>query len=70
MELKTLLFETRGEHNTDATLAIACERAVELGIRQVVVASSHGQTARKAQAYPRTFHALEIREALAKPRVP
>lgn len=50
MELKTLLFETGGEHNTDATLAIALERARALGIRQVVVASSHGATARKAHA--------------------
>ena len=50
MELRTLLFETGGEHNTDATLQIAWERARALGIRQVVVASSHGETARKAQA--------------------
>ena len=50
MELKTLLFEQAGEQNTDATLRIARERALALGIRQVVVASSHGATARKAQA--------------------
>ncbi len=50
MELKTLLFEEPGKQNTDATLAIAKERAVALGIKQVVVASSHGSTARKAQA--------------------
>lgn len=58
MELKTLLFETRGEHNTDATLAITRERAIALGIKQVVVASSHGGTARKAQA---AFGPLGIR---------
>ena len=50
MELKTLLFETAGEHNTDATLRIAAERALALGIKQAVVASSHGLTARKAHA--------------------
>ncbi len=50
MELRTLLFEQSGEHNTDATLTIALERAQALGIRQIVVASSHGGTARKAQA--------------------
>lgn len=50
MELKTLLFETPGKHNTDATLAIARERAQALGIKQVVVASSHGFTARRAHA--------------------
>ena len=35
MELRSLLFETGGEHNTDATLQIAWERARALGIRQV-----------------------------------
>jgi len=50
MELKTLVFEKAGEHNTDATLRIAKDRALELGIKQVVVASSHGGTARKAQS--------------------
>jgi len=50
MELKTLIFEKAGKHNTDATLQIAKERALALGIKQVVVASSHGYTARKAQA--------------------
>ncbi len=49
MELTTLLFETPGEQNTDATIAIARARAQALGIKQVVVASSHGFTARKAQ---------------------
>jgi hypothetical protein len=50
MELTTLVFETAGQHNTDATLQIAKERAQALGIQQVVVASSHGYTARQAQA--------------------
>jgi uncharacterized protein len=50
MELRTLVFDTYGDHNTDPTLQIARERARALGIKQVVVASSHGGTARKAQA--------------------
>lgn len=50
MKLTTYCFEKRGVHNTDQTLEIALERAKALGIRQVVVASSHGETARKAQA--------------------
>ena len=50
MSVKTLVFETEGKGNTDATLQIAKERALALGITQVVVASSHGHTARKAQA--------------------
>jgi hypothetical protein len=58
MELKTLLFEVAGEANTGPTLEIARERAQALGIRQVVVASSHGGTARKAQA---VFAPLGIR---------
>jgi hypothetical protein len=50
MELKTLVFETGGKHNTEATLRIAKERALALEIKQIVVASSHGYTAREAQA--------------------
>jgi len=49
MEIKSLVFEQPGKQNTDATLAIAKERALALGIKQVVVASSHGYTARSAQ---------------------
>jgi hypothetical protein len=50
MELKTLVFEKAGRHNTEATLQIARERGLALGIKQVVVASSHGDTARHAHA--------------------
>jgi len=48
MELKTLVFEKGGKENTEATLQAVRDRARALGIRQVVVASSHGYTARKA----------------------
>ena len=58
MELKTLAFETSGPHNTEATLRVARERAMALGIRQVVVASTHGDTARKARA---VFSSPDIR---------
>jgi len=50
VKLITYCFEKPGPQNTDQTLRIALERAVALGIRQVVVASSHGETAHKAQA--------------------
>jgi len=50
MEIKCLVFESYGDHNTGPTLQIAKERAQALGIKQVVVASSHGGTASKAQA--------------------
>ncbi len=49
MTVKTVTyFEKAGSKNTDETLRLAHERALELGIRDVVVASSHGETALKA----------------------
>jgi hypothetical protein len=46
---KTIVYYERiGSRNTDETLKLAHERAVELKIRDVVVASSHGETALKA----------------------
>jgi hypothetical protein len=50
MRITTLAFEKPGAENTTATLEISLERAHALGIRQVVVASSHGDTALQAQA--------------------
>jgi hypothetical protein len=49
MEGKILYFDRPGKANTDATLEVARERAEALGIRQVVVASTHGYTAKRAQ---------------------
>ncbi len=49
MELRTLYFDKPGKENTRATLRIARERVEALGIKQVVVASSHGYTARMAK---------------------
>ena len=48
MEKQILYFERKGGANTDQTLEAAHRRAVELGIRDVVVASNHGETARRA----------------------
>ena len=45
IEKKLLLFEIAGEENTEATLAAAAERAGELDISQVVVATTTGATA-------------------------
>ena len=50
MEKKILYFEQPGKANTDATLQAARTRAEELGIHQVVLASSHGYTAQRAHA--------------------
>jgi uncharacterized protein len=48
MESKTVYFEKVGNENTDATLALAKQRAKELGIKTMVVASTVGITAVKA----------------------
>ena len=49
MEGHILYFERAGKRNTEATLQISRQRAEQLGIKQVVVASTHGYTARCAR---------------------
>jgi hypothetical protein len=58
VELETLYFERPGKANTDATLRAARERVEALGITQVVFASSHGYTARRASAL---FEGLDVK---------
>ena len=48
MEGKIVYFEKEGPENTDAVLALVKKRAGELGIKNIVVASTHGNTAVKA----------------------
>jgi hypothetical protein len=48
VELKTTYFEETGKQNTTATLRIARERAEELGIDKLVIASTRGNTAVEA----------------------
>jgi hypothetical protein len=48
MDGKVVYFEKRGKQNTEATLRLARVRAEELGIKQVISASTHGYTALKA----------------------
>ncbi|UCH58113.1 MAG: hypothetical protein JSV18_00235 [Candidatus Bathyarchaeota archaeon] len=48
MEARTVYFEKRGAENTEETLRLARERAEELGVRNVVVASYTGFTGVKA----------------------
>jgi len=48
MESKTVYFDEPGSENTEAVLRIARQRADELGIKKVVVASTSGDTAVKA----------------------
>jgi len=48
MEAKTVYFENPGIENTDEVLRIVRQRAQELGIKTVVLASTRGDTAVKA----------------------
>ncbi len=48
MELKTVYFENTGSENTEEVLRIAKQRAEELGIKTILVASTRGDTAAKA----------------------
>ena len=48
MEAKIVYFENTGKENTEETLHIAKQRAEELGIKTIVVASISGNTAVKA----------------------
>lgn len=48
MDGKTVYFEKAGLENTDKTLSVAKQRADELGIKTVLVASTRGDTAVKA----------------------
>jgi len=49
---KTIVyFEKAGPENTSETLKLAKERADELGIKDIVIASSHGGTALKATEF-------------------
>jgi len=45
---QTLLFEKRGRRNTRATLEAARQRAEEVGIKHLIVATSSGDTALRA----------------------
>ncbi|MBE0478904.1 hypothetical protein IBX65_07295 [Candidatus Aerophobetes bacterium] len=47
MKKEICYFEEAGPNNTDVTIEIALKRAGELNINQVVVASTHGETAHK-----------------------
>lgn len=49
MEVKTLYFENPGKENTEATLKVAYQRAKQLGIKRIVLASTHGYTAKMAK---------------------
>ena len=57
MELKTTYFENAGKENTAEVLRIVKQRAEELGIKTIVVASTAGDTAVRATE---VFNGLKI----------
>ena len=57
MESKTVYFDNPGNENTEAVLRIARQRAEELGIKTIVVASTRGDTAVRAMD---AFHGLRV----------
>ena len=63
MELKTVYFEKPGAENTEAVLRIARQRAEELGIKNMVVASTTGDTAVKAMEVLKGFRVIVVSHA-------
>jgi len=57
VEVEAIYFGKRGAVNTEKTLEVARERAKQLGIKDIVVASTHGGTALKAA---RVFKDLKV----------
>jgi uncharacterized protein len=59
--VEVLYYDRPGPINTDDTLRVAAKRALQLGIKQVVVASSHGDTAIKArEAFAKQVSVLAV----------
>jgi hypothetical protein len=48
LEEKIVYFESPGKKNTETTLRLAAERAQARGIKKIVLASTLGDTARRA----------------------
>jgi len=63
MELKTTYFENPGRDNTEEVLRIARQRAEELGIKNIVVASTTGDTAVKAMEVLKGFRVIAVSHA-------
>lgn len=60
METKAIYFDKAGNQNTDATLSAAKRRAMELGIKTIVVASSSGKTGIKAMEVFKGFNLVIV----------
>ena len=57
---KTVYFEKPGPKNTEETLNLAKERAEELGIRNIVVASTTGETGVKASEVFKGYNLIVV----------
>lgn len=60
---RTAYFEEPGPENTDETLKLARERADILGIKEVIVASTRGETGVKASEIFRGFNLIVVSHA-------
>jgi len=60
METKATYFDKAGIQNTDATLSAAKIRALEMGIKTIVVASSSGRTGIKAMEVFKGFNLVIV----------
>lgn len=64
-----MYFDMHGKSNTDQTLKLAFERGTDLGLNEVVIASTTGETALKASEIFKDFRITAvIREIICKPR--
>jgi hypothetical protein len=57
---EVIYFDKPGKDNTEATFALAKERAVELGIDIIVIASTTGETASRASSFFKGFKLIVI----------
>lgn len=60
METKTVYFDNTGAENTNEVLRIARQRAQELGIKTILVASTTGDTALKAMDVLKGFNVVAV----------
>jgi len=60
MEAKTVYFENPGSENTEEVLRIARQRAEELGIKTILVASTKGDTAVRAMEALKGFRVIVV----------
>ncbi len=60
-KVETIYFDRPGAENTDETLKHALKRAQELGIKDVVVASTTGETGLKACKIFKEFNVIVVR---------